>query len=358
MESGGLFSMQRLLLAASLCWSCATLRADFSYQETTQMTGGSLVSALRLLGPLARQAREPIVSTHLIKGNRMATVTKDRTSIVDLDKESITTIDLAKKTYSVMTFAEMKQAMEEAQKKMQERKSQSPGDGNIDASFKVSANATGQTKMVQGLNAKEMIVTMTAEGTDQKSGKSGSMDIVSDAWLAPVPGYEEVKAFHQKLAAKMGYVFGSGMGQMPLMRADVGKGFEEVAKEMGKLDGVPVETTVKMGATGDGSQDTAQTQQQANSQQQPSAPNSPAAALGRLAGIGGLGGFGRNKKKSDDPQQPPPDQPRQQGGTNSTSLIETTSQMSGFSSGPVDASKFEVPAGFKQVQPDPRRGVQ
>jgi hypothetical protein len=27
-------------------------------------------------------------------------------------------------------------------------------------------------------------------------------------------------------------------------------------------------------------------------------------------------------------------------------------EISGFSSAPVDASKFEVPAGFKQVEPD------
>jgi hypothetical protein len=30
--------------------------------------------------------------------------------------------------------------------------------------------------------------------------------------------------------------------------------------------------------------------------------------------------------------------------------MEITSELSGFSSGPVDASKFEVPAGFKQVE--------
>ena len=47
--------MHRLLFTASVCLSCATLRADFSYQETTQMTGGSLVSALRVVGCRSRR---------------------------------------------------------------------------------------------------------------------------------------------------------------------------------------------------------------------------------------------------------------------------------------------------------------
>ena len=78
------------------------------------MTGGSLVTMMKALGPLTRSAREPIVSTHIVKGNRMASITKDHISVIDLDKETITNIDTGKKTYSVTTFAQMKQAMEDA----------------------------------------------------------------------------------------------------------------------------------------------------------------------------------------------------------------------------------------------------
>ena len=35
-------------------------------------------------------------------------------------------------------------------------------------------------------------------------------------------------------------------------------------------------------------------------------------------------------------------------------LMEMIVEVSGFSSAPVDASKFEVPAGFKKVEPDAR----
>jgi hypothetical protein len=183
--------LRQCMIATLLCGSAAILRADFTYQETSQMTGGALVNTLKALGPLTRAAREPIVSTHIVKGNRMATVTKDRVSVIDLDQETITTIDTAKKTYSVMTFAEMKQAMEDAARRMQGRKKNEKGE-DVQAQFRVSAKATGQSKTVQGLNAKEMIITMAMEGKNNTTGESGGMDITTDAWYAPVPGYGEV----------------------------------------------------------------------------------------------------------------------------------------------------------------------
>jgi hypothetical protein len=166
-----------------------------------------------------------------------------------------------------------------------------------------------------------------------------------DNWMAPVPGYEEVKEFHRKMGEKMGYLFGSGMAQMSMMRPEMATGLAQAAKEMAKLDGMPVQSIMKMTAAGDG--------QTADGSQQPATPTASDAAgaaaqsqtsrlpggLGSLAS--GLGGFGRKKQ-----QQAPPAQPSQQTGT----LIEMTTDLTSFSSGPVDESKFDVPAGFKQVE--------
>ena len=147
--------MRKLLVGMISVVSCVTLRADFSYQESTQMTGGALVKILRLGGPFTRKAREPIVSTVLIKGNRMATLGKDNSTIIDLDKESITEINLSKKNYSVVTFAQMRQAMDDAmtraQAEQRKRKAEPQGSQpNVDAKFKVSAKATGKTKPFRG----------------------------------------------------------------------------------------------------------------------------------------------------------------------------------------------------------------
>jgi hypothetical protein len=298
---------------------------------------------------LTRASREPIVSTHIIKGNRMATVTKDRVSLIDLDRENITTIDTAKKTYSVMTFAEMKQAMEDAAKRMQGR--QKSKDNDVQGQFKISAKATGETRSIQGLSAKEMLIIMAMEGTNSKTGDSGAMEISTDAWYAPVPGYGEVKEFHKKMAAKLGNMFGSGMQQISQMAAAQGGGqanmsqsMEQVAKELAKIDGVPVESVVKMGASGATAGGSGSTTPEP--EEKKSGPTSIAgAALGRL------GGFGRHKK-DDQPKDDAPSTGQQSG---SGVLMEMTMNLTSFSSGAADASKFEVPSGYKQVEPDLRR---
>jgi hypothetical protein len=334
--------MLRLSFVTLLGFSGSLLQAEFVYQQTTQMTGGSLLATMKMAGPLARQAREPNVSTHMLKGDRMVTLTKDRATVIDLSKENITEVDFAKKTFSVMTFVEMKQALENAMQRMQSRQSNS----QVDANFQVSAKVTGQTKTIQNLDAKELLVTMALEGTDKDSGHSGSMTTEMHNWMAEVPGYEEVKEFHRKMGEKMGYLFGSGMTQISMMRPEMATGLAQAAKEMAKLDGMPVQSIMKMTAAGDG--------QMGDASPQPAAPTSSDVAgaaaqsqasrlpggLGSLAS--GLGGLGRRK------QQAPPTQASQPAGQGS--LIEMTTDLTSFSSGPVDESKFEVPAGFKQVE--------
>src|SRR5262249_53153258 len=151
-----------------------------------------------------------------------------------LDAETITTIDMAKKTYSVMTFAQMKQMSEQALARAQGRSAK----GSADVQYRVSAKATGQTKSVNGLNAKEVVMQMEADVTDQKSQSGMVMNITMDNWMATIPGYEEVRAFQRKMGVKMGYLFGSGMSQLSAMQPGTAKGFAQVAEEMAKVEGV------------------------------------------------------------------------------------------------------------------------
>src|ERR1700694_1434726 len=87
----------------------ACLLADFSYEQSTKITGGMMAGMMKFAGAFSKQAREPIQSTVAIKGNRMVQSSKDRATVTDLDNETITEINFPKKTYSVVTFAEMKQ---------------------------------------------------------------------------------------------------------------------------------------------------------------------------------------------------------------------------------------------------------
>ena len=325
--------MRNLIVLLVLCF---TLRADFSYQETTQMTGGALVKVLRLGGPFTRKAREPIVSTVLIEGNRMATLGKESSTIIDLDKGTITEINISKKSYSVVTFAQMRQAMDDALAKAQaqQKKQKTAPQGNVEAKLKVSAKATGKTKAIEKLTAKEMVVTIDLEGTDKDTGNSGSMTVINDAWMATVPGYDQVKAFHQKMAQKLAREFQPELSRMAMSDPRMMQGISAAAKEMSKVAGVPVETVMKMG-TGI----TVDTTDSSSGKDKPSVRD---AITGSLP-------FGRKKKNEDPPPDPKNDQKQDSG---AALLLEMTTELTSFSSSAVDASKFDIPAGFKMVDSD------
>lgn len=331
------------------------LLADFSYEQTSKITGGAMAGMMKVAGVFSKSAREPIAQTVAVKGDRMVTVSGKSASVIDLGKETMTEINFEKKEYSVMTFAEFQQMMEELAQKM---KSKDAGEMNL----KVSVDETGQTRNVNGLDTRQMILRMVMEGKDKETGKKGGMTITADMWVAQkVPGYEELIQFQTRMAQKLAFAPGTGLGAMG--GPEAAKAFREIYKEGSKLNGMPVVQYIKMGAEGEGQQAGQAGAQQApppqEQQQQAEKPSVGGALGGALGGrLGGLGGFGRRKKQQEQPQQeqPPAQQPaqQQQAAGGAPSFLEMTTETSNFSSAAVDASKFEVPAGFKQVKPEKR----
>ena len=194
------------------------------------------------------------MSTIYVKGNRMARISQHHGEIIDLDQENITNIDFDRKQYSVMTFQQMKEAMEEAMAKAKQQKAE--GATDADVKFKASVKETKMTKEVAGQNTRDFIMMLTVEGSDRKTGESGSMSITSDLWMAPeIKGYQEYRNFEMKMAQKMGAAMGGGAGLGTVMgaRPDMAKAFGEVAKEKtAKLKGIPVLTVTRIGTTADG----------------------------------------------------------------------------------------------------------
>jgi len=334
----------------------ACLLADFSYEQSTKMTGGSMMSMMKLAGAFSKQAREPIQATVSVKGNQMVHGSKDHATVIDLDSETITEINFQKKQYSVMTFAEMTQAMERA---MQQGKDKPAADGkpnDVKTDLKVDIKSTGQTKQINGYDAKEMLVTMQMDATDEKTGNKGGMQILSSMWVAPkVAGYDEIREFHMRMAKKLAWT--PGASSMMGARPDMARAMANVYKEGAKLDGIPLLQVMKMTPTSDGQPVTAPADGQSSQQQSKPKAESPSIG-GALAGLGGFGGFGRKKKPA--PKEETKDDsaatnsaPAASG--DSAVLMEMTTEMSGFSSASVDPSKFAPPSGFKKVDSDMSR---
>ena len=305
---------------------------------------------------------EPVTSSVLVKGNRMSRINPNTTEIIDLDKETITTIDHRNQTYTVMTFEQMKQQMLEAQQRARQQAKQHPPSSSEQPqsqppqlTFKATVKNTGDSKSVAGLQASEAILAMTLEGTDQKTGQKGGMAITNDMWMAPeIPGYEEVREFNRRLAAKMGMMFADAFKPlMANMQPGSGEAMGEMVKEMSKLKGVPVQQIMRMGATADGQPLPAASEAPLPESHGPSAgevaqQSATSAITSKLGRFGGFGSFGKRHKGDSDPSSQ-----NQAGGPTPGQgvLLESSTEMTSFSSASLDDARFSVPAGYAQVAP-------
>ncbi len=257
---------------------------DFSYQETSRITGGMMSGVVNSAAGIPAQAREPVVNTVAVKGNRMLRTGAHRGSIIDLDKQTITQINFDKKQYSVMTFEQMNERMAAV--------SPRNAAGAL-PSVEASTKETGRTKQIGGVTAREQVITVEMGGSGQASGVRMGMTMTSDVWVGPqVEGYDEMLDFRKRMSEKLKWT-PDGMGARPGMMGAVA----ELTKASMGLNGTPRMQTMTIG-----------------NPMRPQASGQAAMAQG--------------------------------------TLIEMTTEYGGFSSTAVDDAKFEVPAGFQQVEPE------
>ena len=299
----------------------AILLADASYQSAAQITGGSLLATLSS-GPLAHLTKDlgaPTTTITMVHGNMKAVVTKDSTEVFDLDRGTITRIDTAKKTYTVMTFAQLQQMMANlpnqtaaAQAQLRQMRGQG-SQPTLKTSYEASVNNTGATKVINGLTAQEQVVTLLMHVTDPSAppGSAGSTvtyTVTTDMWIAPdPPEVKEIRDFDQRMSQKLmagadlsAFQAGAaaaasasavGMAAMFGGRPGTSDAMTQMGKEVAKIQGTHVLEIMKMSGSG------------------------PTANTG-------------------------------------ATLMERTQQLSNFSHEAIPTSVFQVPSGFKQV-PNP-----
>src|SRR6185295_1934384 len=158
---------------------------------------GVLGGVLRVFG--GKAAKEGVVSTAAVKGNRKATRNDTRGEIVDLTEQKVYTIDYKDKSYTVKTFdqirEEMRKAAEEAEKERQqaearqepkpqaEPKQADKPEKELEVDFDVKE--TGQKKTIAGYEAREVIMTVTLREKGKKLEESGGFVMTADTWLGP-----------------------------------------------------------------------------------------------------------------------------------------------------------------------------
>src|SRR6202453_4938678 len=256
--------------------------AEASYQETTQVTGGSMVDSFKSVSFLSKSMGNmfaPMTTTTMVHGNQKAVVGKDSTEITDLDRETITRIDNIHKTYTVTTFAQMRQAianmpkqMEQAQEQVKQAQAQQAAQQpktDLKTSFEVSAKNTGVSKEVNGLTAQEQEVTMQMHITDPNAPPTEAVNsityvITTDAWIAPdPPEVKEIQDFDMRMGQKLmagvdlsawksQMSQNAGMAQLFGGKPGSAEAVAQMSKEIAKLKGTRVMEVTRMGGSGTG----------------------------------------------------------------------------------------------------------
>ena len=268
--------------------------ADVKTQERTQIKfEGAIGRVVNIFG--GRGAREGVTTTVSLKGERMLSLTGDSGEIVDLAEEKVYSLDLKGKTYSVMTFAEMRQRMEEAMAKAEKEmaaakpEAEKPADDAPKKEFEVDFAIAGGSgaKQIAGMDTKESVATITVREKGKTLEEAGGLILETHLWMTPkVPALQELNDFRLRYAQA---VYGPlvaqaapNMTQAMAMYPQMKDAMAKLAEEGKKLDGTPLLTEMAfIVAAPPGSQ----TEQKAE----------PAPGIGGL-----LGGLGRMRRRNND----------------------------------------------------------
>jgi hypothetical protein len=250
------------LAAGLLVLSTHFVSADVRTEEKTHIEfAGMLGRMVNFFG--GKAAKEGIVSTVAVSGSRKATMNDQTGQIIDLAEEKVYDIDVRKKSYKVTTFAELRQKMEDAQKKaeQEERKQEgkpdaaAPPDRNQkQMKVDVDVKNTGEKKTINGFDTREMILTITLREDGKTLEQGGGMVTTSDMWLTPrIAAMKEIADFDARYAQQLygGTIAGVSAEQMaaamalyPMMKQALGR----MTTEGAKVDGTAILTTVTMDA--------------------------------------------------------------------------------------------------------------
>jgi hypothetical protein len=372
--------MRNILRKALLVTPCLMLlgsqpvRADLKYEETTKITGGMMQSMSKVMGVFGMKGMNNMGTANFLKGDCMRTDhfmgnELTTTDIVCIDRDQIISIDHKKKTYSVITFEQMREQMEKAMQEAMQRRSQmgeaqkQPPPSDVKVEPKLTVKDTGETKVINGYNAKRYLMSFELETQNQQNKDQGSMGMDGDVWMSKdVGSFEERTAFYAKYTQKMASPeMAEKMRELSLGLQDprMGQGLGAMKQHVDKMEGVAVLTIASFKVSGTSSQPNQQPgSSQTQQQQKPSSSETSAdsqSISGNLGKVfGGLGGFGRKKKKADEPQAADTSQSgpasSSSGAPASMDLMQITTELKSVSRAGLDSSIFELPKGYKLDQ--------
>jgi hypothetical protein len=297
---------RKLILAALLLTLtvAAPLHADVKKEERNQVAfSGMLGRMFNFFG--GRSAKEGVVSTVAVSGDRKMTTSGDNTAqIVDLREEKIYDLDMRRKTYKVTTFEEIRRQLREAEAKAREAaareskeepKNESTGkQKEMEVDFDIKN--TGQTKAINGYDTRQVVATITVREKGRKIEDSGGIVMTVDTWLTKGVSLKEITDFERRYWEKLaaGQVSAVNAQQMATAMA-MFPGLKEAFARLSKEDfgGTSIQSTTTIDAV----KSAEQMKQQAS--------NSSTSSSETPASLGGaIGGFMKRRQQQKEQETP------------------------------------------------------
>jgi hypothetical protein len=298
--------MSRKLLRSALVSGCVftafilapAVQADVKTTQKSQMKFEGMLGRMAGMAGGA-SGKDGATNSVAVKGNRMATFTDQTGTIVDLSEQKIYQVDLKKKEYKVMTFAEMKAMMDKARADMEKAMKDMPPEmrsdagqptTNLEVTFDVKPGS--EPKTIAGHQAKHVIVTVTAKEKGKTIDEGGGMVITNEVWLGPrIAALNEIGTFSMKYATAIYGDSMAAMGQQVASLSAMYPGLTNAMKVMGeqlqKLEGTPLMTIQRT-----------ETVKSAAAMSQAQAPPSGGGGIGGMLGRKMMGNKGKPEQRS------------------------------------------------------------
>ena len=324
-------------LAAIVVLAAAPAHADIRKEERNQVAfSGMLGRMFNFFG--GKSAKEGVVSTVAVSGDRKMTTTGDNTAqIVDLGEEKVYDLDMRRKTYKVTTFEEIRRQMREAEARAREQaskesKEEQPRTEGKEMEVDFDIKNTGQTKTINGFETRQVVATITVREKGRTIEESGGVVMTVDTWLTKQASLKEIadfeRRYYEKLAGSISAVNAQQMAAAMAMFPGLKEAFARLSRE--DFGGTAIQSTTTVDAVKSAEQ--MKEQSSASASEEKSNP---------LSVGGAIGGFMRRRQqKQEETAKPNADPARATFMTMNNEVLKIAAS--------VTAADVALPAGFQE----------
>jgi len=238
-------------LAALVLIAAPSLLADIKTRERSSLKFEGMLG--RFIGMMG--AGGDSSATLALKGNRLSRMDAEMGQVIDLGAETIAQVDVKKKEYKVVTFAQMREQMKKMREDMEKQRAQMKPEekeqleqAGKQIEFTADVKETGERKNIAGHDTRQVILTIAGHEKGKTVDEAGGFELKNDMWIAAkIPAMDELAQFYLKFAKS---VYGDAfMGDMQKMAGAVAMFpsmqpmMQKMQAERSKLQGTALMTT-------------------------------------------------------------------------------------------------------------------